>query len=245
MVAFEGEYAAGFADPALSHDRSRLSLSLSGVMTVATDGANYVLPPRRAIWIPARERHRVACRESGRLLTLYIEPHLGRQPERCRVFATSPLVRALSEEVALFGTEYRSEGREGAIVRLLMEEIGRMSCLPTRIEIPRDDRLRRICEAIVADPADSRGLKEWAGIAGMGRRTFTRLFRKQTGAGFAAWRREVRLIEAISRLVSGQSITCIAYDVGYESPSAFSNMFKRTLGMTPAEYRNHRLASPR
>ena len=39
----------------------------------------------------------------------------------------------------------------------------------------------------------------------MGRRTFTRAFRGETGMSFAAWRQQVRLIEALSLLATGSS----------------------------------------
>jgi AraC-like DNA-binding protein len=38
----------------------------------------------------------------------------------------------------------------------------------------------------------------------------------------AAWRQHVRLLEAVARLACGHAVTSIAYDVGYESPSAFN-----------------------
>jgi AraC-like DNA-binding protein len=54
--------------------------------------------------------------------------------------------------------------------------------------------------------------------------------------GLAVWRQQVRLMEALSRLASGQPITTVAFDVGYDSPSAFSAMFRRAFGVAPSEY---------
>jgi len=79
-------------------------------------------------------------------------------------------------------------------------------------------------------------LDEWADIAGMGRRTFTRCFRKETGMSFATWRQNVRLIEALSRLALGETVTRVALDVGYNSPSAFAAMFRRAFGVPPSHY---------
>ena len=74
-----------------------------------------------------------------------------------------------------------------------------------------------------------------AADAGMSRRTFTRLFRAQTGASFAAWRQQ-GLQAAIARLTQGQSVTRVALDLGYASPSAFASAFRRVLGATPSAY---------
>ncbi len=43
-------------------------------------------------------------------------------------------------------------------------------------------------------------------------------------------------MEALNRLAQGQSVLRVALDLGYESHSAFSAMFRRTLGMAPSDY---------
>ena len=54
--------------------------------------------------------------------------------------------------------------------------------------------------------------------------------------GFALWRQQVRLMQAVSLLAAGRSITSVAFDVGYESPSAFTAMFHRAFGEPPSAY---------
>ena len=90
--------------------------------------------------------------------------------------------------------------------------------------------------AVLADPAQNDALDDWADVAAMGRRTFTRAFRRETGMSFATWRQNVRLIEAMSLLSIGHSVTRVALDVGYSSPSAFTAMFRRTFGVAPTHY---------
>ncbi len=53
---------------------------------------------------------------------------------------------------------------------------------------------------------------------------------------FGAWRQRLRLLTAIARLADGRPVTAIAYDLGYESPSAFVAMFRRELGTPPVRY---------
>ena len=128
-------------------------------------------------------------------------------------------------------------GREGRIIRLLIDEIEAMPNAPYHAPMPKDRRLLRVCREILADPSDQRDLDDWAHVAGMGRRTFTRLFREETGMGLAVWRQQIRLMEALSLLASGRPITTVAFDVGYESPSAFTAMFHRAFGVPPSQYR--------
>jgi AraC-like DNA-binding protein len=236
IMGFADEYPAGFMDPLHSHQRSQLSYSAAGVMSVVTESSSFMLPPYRAIWIPAGMMHEVFCRGPVSSYTLYIDPALDRRPQRCRVFEVSELVKALIFEVGHFPVGYDMDGREGRIASLLLEEIERMPSTPSELTMPGDRRLLRVCRALLDDPADQRDIDDWAALAGMGRRTFTRLFRQETGAGLAVWRQQVRLMAAISRLASGQPITTVAFDVGYESPSAFTAMFHRVFGVPPSTY---------
>jgi AraC-like DNA-binding protein len=236
VVGLTDRYAAGFVDDFHSHERAQLAYAFSGVMSVVTESSTFVLPPNRAIWIPAGVSHKVSCRGEVGLNVLYIDPDLPAQPAVCRVFDVPLLARALIQDILTFPHEYDETGREGRIVQLLIEEIQRVPQIPLSAPMPRDRRLRRVCDEIVADPADHRDLDDFAKLAGMGRRTFTRSFRGETGMAFAMWRQQIRLMAAISMLGEGESITNIAYEVGYESPSSFTAMFHRVLGVAPSHY---------
>jgi AraC-like DNA-binding protein len=104
------------------------------------------------------------------------------------------------------------------------------------LPLPRDARLGRICRALSAEPGTTRTLSEWGRDAGASPRTLARLFVKETGLTFAAWRQQARLLAATAMLGAGEPITRIALDLGYESPSAFTAMFKRALGAPPSHY---------
>jgi AraC-like DNA-binding protein len=73
-------------------------------------------------------------------------------------------------------------------------------------------------------------------VAGASSRTLARLFVKETGLTFADWRRQARLLAGMALLAAGQPITSIALELGYESPSAFTAMFRRCLGEPPSRY---------
>jgi AraC-like DNA-binding protein len=236
IIGFADEYPAGFVDPLHCHQRSQLSYSAFGTISVITETSSFMLPPHRAIWIPAGMMHEVHCSAAVSTYTLYIDPALDRQPQECRVFEVSELVRALIFEVGHFPVGYDLAGREGRLAQLLLDEIERMPSTPSEIVMPRDRRLLRVCHALIDDPSDQRDIDDWACVAGMGRRTFTRLFKDQTGAGFATWRQQVRLMAALQRLALGQPITTVAFEVGYESPSAFTAMFHRAFGVVPSAY---------
>ena len=96
------------------------------------------------------------------------------------------------------------------------------------LPLPRDARLRRLCRELIDDPGLGHDLDAWADRIGVGRRTLTRRFRQETGLSFAAWRRRVRLLEAMTRQARGGSASRIAAAVGYGSARAFRTMARRS-----------------
>src|SRR3546814_3618886 len=85
----------------------------SGVMSVRTPETSFVIPPQRAVWLPAGTRHEVACRGPVSLRTLYL-PCAGHEHERqCRVFEVSNLVKSLILEVVDFPGLVSAERRVG------------------------------------------------------------------------------------------------------------------------------------
>lgn len=236
VIALQDEYPAGFIDPMHSHDYIQILYASAGVMSVKTRELSFVIPPQRALWLPAQVEHEVACRGSVSLRTLYLAEDFKVLELGCRVFEVSDFLKALLLETADFAPNYDLSGREGQIIDLLVQEIKRMPNAPYHAAMPQDWRLLKVCDAIIADPSDQRDIDEWANVAGMGRRTFTRAFKRETGMGLAVWRQQVRLMEALSLLSTGLSITEAAFDVGYESSSGFSAMFRRTFGVAPSMY---------
>ena len=235
ILGFEDEYHAGFVDPVHSHAHDQLLYASCGVMSVTTATASFVIPPQRAMWIPSSFEHEVSCRGPVSLRTLYLAQSRA-SSEECRVIEVSELLKALIVEVAGLGCDYEVTSRNAQLTKLLLLELDSTSSSTFKAPMPTDYRLLRVCRAIIAEPARQRDLDELAAMAGMGRRTFTRAFRSETGMSPAIWRQQVRLMEALSLLSSGLAVTSVAFDVGYDSPSAFTAMFHRSFGVPPSQY---------
>lgn len=230
-------YPAGHHDPRHHHARAQLIYAPVGEMLIITDHASFLTPPQRAVWIPPGVEHESYVRSPATLRSLYVRPgvvddRLG-QPQ---VVEVSALLKALILEAAAFPVEYPEDGREGMIVSLLLEELSHCRDTAFTAPMPSDPRLVHVCTEILKEPGHHDGLDEWACAAGVSRRTFTRMFRDETGMSFAAWRQHVRLIEAASRLSRRQHVTTVALDVGYNSPSAFTAAFRKAFGVSPSRF---------
>lgn len=220
-----------------AHARGQFILGVTGVTAMLTDEGCFVVPPDHGLWIPPGVVHQSRSWADVEVQTIYVEAEA--MPDghgACRLLRTTPLLRALVAEVLAMPVLYDEHGREGRLVDLLLAEIGRMPASSLHVVVPQDDRLGRICESVLSRAGETRTLDEWALLTGLSRRTITRLFRRETGMSFSAWQQRVRLMEALARLGGGASVTSVALDVGYDSPSAFTAMFKRVLGTCPRAY---------
>src|ERR1700675_834250 len=82
--------------PEHSHPEDQLVFASKGVMTVRTKQGIWVVPPRRAVWIPALTPHSVAMSGPVSMRTLYFMPRLVRTlPRKCFVMNVSSLLREL------------------------------------------------------------------------------------------------------------------------------------------------------
>jgi len=131
---------------------------------------------------------------------------------------------------------YGENSADGRLIAVLMDQLRALKETPLHLPLPKDNRLKKITDALGENPSRQETLEEWASQVGASSRTLARLFQDETGLTFGAWRQQARLLKALERLASGEQVTAIALDLGYESPSAFSAMFKRALGTSPRRY---------
>jgi AraC-like DNA-binding protein len=170
-------------------------------------------------------------------ITIWVEPERKlRLPQRCQVVEIPQLMRSLLMAATDVAPEYDIRGRDGVLIALLLHELIRLPTLPLSLNFPTHKGLARRCRDFLENPAAHHTIEDWSGALGMSRRTFTRLFKNETGLSFAAWRQQACLFAALPRLAANEPITQIALDLGYESPAAFTTMFKRLQGVPPSRY---------
>ena len=226
----------GFQITPHSHARDQLLYAVSGVMRVQTETEAWIVPPDRAVYLPAGTCHTVAIRDELEMRTLYIDNDAG-VAARPSVLEMSDLLRALILALIEEPVVYDENGRGGLIARLILVELSAARRLPLVVPMPSDRRLRRVCDALLANPENTASLEVLACEAGASARTLARLFKRQLNMGFAAWRQRVRFHNAVEALAAGEAIVQVARDNGYRSPSAFSAAFRKAMGMTPSAIR--------
>ena len=237
IAAMAKDFAAGYHIEPHRHERAQLVFAAHGAMLVTTAAGSWAVPPQRAVWMPAGTVHQIRMAADVAMRTLYVrEDAAARLPSGVRVLAVSPLLRELILRACALPLAYDEAGPGGRLMALILDEIAALPTVALDLPQPRDPRLARICRALAGEPGATRSLADWGREAGASTRTLARLFVKETGLAFGAWRQQARLLAATAMLAAGEPITRIALDLGYESPSAFTAMFKRALGAPPSQY---------
>jgi len=219
------------------HARAQFVFAVAGTMRVLTPRRAWIVPPSRALWVPARTVHEIQMYGVVEMRSLYVDAAAGAgMPASCIVLSVSPLLRELVVRAVALPERYDEAGDDGLLMRLLMAEIRRLSPCALDLPLPESADLTQLCERIVADLSTRRPCGMDARDMNISTRTLYRRFLEETGITFARWKQQARLLESIRRLAEGTPVTTVAVDLGYDSPSAFSTMFRRSLGIAPRAF---------
>ncbi len=220
-----------------SHAWGQLVFATSRIMRVATDTAVWLVPPTRAIWLPAHLPHQIMLRGEVAMRTLYIAQGraapLAAQPVALEV---APLLRELILHILAIGMLSPSQADHDRLAGLLIDLLLKARPQDLFLPLPTDRRALSLASRIQDQPDGSSDLAMMAREAGASLRTLQRIFPRETGLGLEAWRQKARLIHAIARLSTGASVTEAAFDCGYRSVSSFIQVFSRVFGVTPGRY---------
>lgn len=224
--------------PPHRHEWHQLLYAISGVLVVDLEGERYFIPPEQAIWLPAGCQHSVYTEYGADLKSLYIErKYRAIDSEKAKILHMNPLIRELILTAATFPELYSTSGYENDLVKLLLQTLAHLKQEERYLPWPISDELAMMCNRLYEETDRISTSEQLAQTMSMSVRTLDRRFRKETGMSLKQWRSQLRIMKAIELLNTTKSITSIALELGYSSPSPFIFMFREQLGISPAQYR--------
>lgn len=232
------DFVAEGVFPAHHHPFHQLIYTVHGVVQMSTTQGRWILPPSRALWIPADVEHTLSAKRTAEVRILYIKRKAPAVPKwkDCTVMEVSPLVRELIIECANFPWDYPKSSKEARVAQVLLEQLASLPMSPVNLPMPKDSRALKVAQLVLEDPSNRSTLSELASKTGSTPRTIERIFKSETFMSFGAWRLRQRLMVALELLAEGDSVTNVALATGYESPSSFIASFRTMFGVTPARY---------
>jgi AraC-like DNA-binding protein len=223
------------------HREAQLVYASRGTMQVTTPKGRWLVPPDRAVWVPARLEHSIDVLADIEMRTLYFDLAWLARQDRSQSLNGEYVVRVsrLLHEAILALFDGRSDPERAKIlVRLALLELHEAEDSATFIPLPHEPRCRRAADIVLGDPTGSHEIETLARAVGTSARTLSRLFASETQLSFKSWCQRARIAAAIERLSieANVSVKQLASDLGYASVPAFSHAFRQVTGKTPTEF---------
>lgn len=205
-------------------------------MTVHAERSSWMIPPGKAVFIPAGRSHSIRMWGDVAMRSLAFPVAVAGSAlatEECRVLSVTPLLRELILRIVSISALDSRVSIHQRLLAVLLDEMSVAPVAPLVLPLPLDSRALAVAQHVLACPAGGDGLDRLSHRYGASRRTLERLFRQETGMSFGLWRQKVRMLDSVRLLSEGKSVTDAALDTGYTSVSAFIAAFKNTFGCTP------------
>jgi AraC-like DNA-binding protein len=223
------------------HREAQLVYAAKGTMQVTTPKGRWLVPPDRAVWVPARLEHSIDVLADIQMRTLYFDLAWLARENRSRSLDAEFVVRVsrlLHESILALFDGRNDPSRTDLLIRLAMLELHQAEDPTTFIPLPHEPRCRRAANIVLADPTRPHDIDDLAGEVGTSARTLSRLFATETQLSFKSWCQRARIAAAIERLSMhpNMSVKQLAADLGYASFPAFSHAFRQVTGKTPTAF---------
>lgn len=193
-----------------------------GTLEIKVAGTRYVVPPSYAIWLPPYTEHSALNWGEMSHCIFYIEqPDCLHMPEDTCILMTTPLIRALLQHLRQSPPEFPINLENQHLLLVLSEQLTHADVIDSYLPTT----LHPACTASLADRVH------------MTEKTLTRYSQKELGMSLHEWKQRMKLMHAIKMLEQGCTVESIALSVGYSTPTAFINMFKKRMHYSPNQFR--------
>ncbi|MBV1789648.1 helix-turn-helix transcriptional regulator [Marinobacterium sp. D7] len=229
---------ADAAYPVHSHLWGEFVYTFSGVMEVKVGGQQYLVPTQYGLWLPPHVEHQGLNRYEACHCSLYVaEPICHALPSTTCALTMTPLVSTMLEHLKARALTPPYSEEDQRLLQVLVDQLAMAECVGSYLPSSVDPLLAPILAQLDSAPGDNATLTELANRVHTTERTLIRRCQRDLGMSLAEWRQRLRVIKALPMLEAGDKVESIALDLGYASSSAFINMFRRLMGVTPDEYR--------
>ncbi len=222
--------------PTHRHERGQLVMPIKGVITNRIKQALWMVPPQTAVWIPSQIWHSNQLFAGSEVYMVFVDAKCIDLPDEVCILSISPLVSELIIHLAKRGIQYHIDNASENLVDVLLDELPKMPTEQFDFPTPDEPRIKKIADALLANPADRKTVSQWASNVAMSERSLSRLVVKHTGLTFGKWRAQLHIVMSLQQLTCGKSVQEVSESLGYESVSAFITFFKKVLGKSPGQY---------
>lgn len=225
---------AGTGVPEHQHPRGQFIWAKSGTFSILSSNKVWIVPTSCGIWIPSNVFHELSSDTNTVLLSLYVDPFYDVLPgnEQAVVMKLSSLLKDVMERLVSDTTNQNYSRLLGLVV---LEELSSLEQTTYWMPSGTDHRLKKLLSLLINEFSSNHQLFTLAPKVGASPRTIERLFVKETGLTFRAWKSRYKLILARDLIEQGMTSKAVAHQIGYKSVPSFTREFSKFFGVPPQQ----------
>jgi AraC-like DNA-binding protein len=229
------------------HQKTEFLYVRSGVAYLITPTETHFLPARHYVLIPPRLPHRVVFQSHDHVITIlsFAEDRDADHPfyGTLGIYPIGPLLDEMLRYTERWSGMLKPECYEAYLfllnLKLVLPHISQRP-LPFSLPTTEDLRLAPVLHYIYEHLGELLGLDTLARQFGFSPRSLSRLFQRCLFISFGQYLKLRRILTAMEQLLqTKQTVSEIAYNVGYHSLSSFSNTFHKLVGQRPSDFASH------
>lgn len=232
-----------------THIKGQLTYVEGGIIFLYANDKSYFLPGRHYLWVPAGVEHHLEQRlQSAMVRNIYFSTNEVSDDPFYKHIGIYP-VNNLLLEMLHFSEHWNGNIYPGSneydFLNTLKNILPAISKHPLPIVVPTTNnlRLRPALIYIHEHLFEALSLESVASATGFSERTLSRVFQSALNISFFQYLKLVRVTRAMEKLLETElTISEIAYEVGYNSISSFSNTFYKLTGQRPSDFRELKIA---
>ena len=147
------------------HREAQLVYAAKGTMQVTTPKGRWLVPPDRAVWVPARLEHSIDVLADIEMRTLYFDLGWLAREDRSASLDAEFVVRVsrlLHEAILALFDGGNDPERNGLLLRLAVLELHQAEDSATFIPLPHEPRCRRAADIVLGDPTGAHEIETLA-----------------------------------------------------------------------------------
>lgn len=233
--------------PLHTHTKGQLSYVEGGIAYITIDFRTYVIPARHYLWVPQGMEHILRIGYSATVLrSLYfyshdddINPFYG----KLGIYPASELLIQMINYSERWDGRHMSKKDENfeflIALKNILPQLNNKS-LPIILPTTDNEQMQKISKYLEKNMAEQLTAKSVSSHFNLSERSMSRLFQSTLQISFLQFLKTVRMIKAIELILKTQKpIGDIAFLVGYNSISSFSDAFQEFTHSRPTNFRKN------
>ncbi|QJD97664.1 AraC family transcriptional regulator [Mucilaginibacter robiniae] len=231
--------------PVHQHKKGQLSYVEGGIAYVHIENKTFVIPARHYFWIPQGLEHILKVSHSATVLrSIFFYAFDDDKNPFYNQVGIYPINDLLLQMIKYTD---KWEGPIGpkdsryqflTTIKNILPEIS-TRVLPIALPTTDNERMRVIMSYIDIHISDPHTIQSIGDRFGLSRRSLSRLFQATLGISFLQYLKLLRMVKAFEMILqTNMSMSEIAYAIGYQSLSSFSNTFYQFTNLRPSTVNN-------